>query len=87
MRYTVAADTINDAIAKYAKIVNDTTGATISANSIKNKEPMYIDVDGQSCQIGFVFTASTKIYDYDKLPKGSKQYIDLWATITVSAFD
>ena len=57
----------------------------ISANAIKNRDPMFCDFkDGSTKQVGYVITASTD-FETDNY-KWSKQYIDLWVTIKEIAF-
>jgi len=57
----------------------------ISANAIKNRNPMFCDFkDGSTKQVGYVITASTD-FQTDNY-KWSKQFIDLWVTIKEVSF-
>ena len=57
---------------------------TISDTALKRKSPMCVDTAEGSKQVGYVITGQA---DFDNNGRGwVKQYIDLWVTITQSAF-
>jgi hypothetical protein len=74
------ANDLEDAIRKYADIVNDKYGISVSANAIRTRQPMYNELrDGSSYQSGYVITGKTS-FDNDR--KGwVERYIDLWIDI------
>lgn len=77
---TVKAENVKEAIKQYAEIVNEKSGAEISGNALKNKQPIYRDQeDGTPRQVGYVITGST-LFQRDN-GSWSNQYIDLWVTI------
>lgn len=77
--YRIVADSVVDALGKFAQLVDDNQCITISKNGIKNRQPMYIDTPNGVKQVGYVLTASTDLQDnnYHLV----KQYIDLWVEI------
>ena len=83
-RKTIEAKNLSEALKKYQDEVMNKDYITISDTALKRKSPMFVDVPGGSKQIGYVITGST---DFDNNGRGwVKQYIDLWVTITQSAF-
>ena len=83
-RKTIEAKNLSEALKKYQDAVMNKDHVTISDTALKRKSPMFVDVPGRSKQIGYVITGST---DFDNNERGwVKQYIDLWVTITQSAF-
>ena len=83
-RKTIEAKNLSEALKKYQDEVTNKDYITISDTALKRKSPMFVDVPGRSKQIGYVITGST---DFDNNGRGwVKQYIDLWVTITQSAF-
>lgn len=76
----IEAKDVNDALKKYKNIVEERFGVTISENALKNKEPMFVDVDGEAKQNGYVITASTNFEDRSANAY-SRQYIELWVEI------
>lgn len=75
----IKADTVEEALKIYQERVDDEHGVCISNNALKTKEPMYIDVDDEAKQVGYVITASTE-FGTDR-GYWSSQYIDLWVRI------
>ena len=76
----ITADSTDEALDIYVKLVERNDYTTITKNAIKNKEAMYIDNEnGEAEQCGYVITASQDFQDDDG--KLSRQYIDLWITI------
>lgn len=74
----INADSLKEALTKYQKLAEE-NGITISNSALKTAEPMYVDSDGETKQVGLVITASTDFYDsYNSC---SKQYIELWTEI------
>ncbi|GAA0082917.1 hypothetical protein [Clostridium sp. CTA-6] len=51
----------------------------ITKNALKNKKPMYRDIDNKSVQVGYVITASTELENSER--KWVKKYIELWIEI------
>lgn len=76
----IQAKSLDDALKRYQKITDDKHSVVISDNALKTKEPMYIDICGETRQVGYVITASTEFFD-DKSNKYSKQYIELWVEV------
>ena len=76
----VEAGSINEALEKYAEIVDEKYCIGISKNALKTRRPMYIDTkDGRTIQTGYVITGST---EFQKNGGGySTQFIDLWVEI------
>lgn len=76
----VKTNSLNEAIKNYAEYLRDKYGIVLSQNAIRNKEPMFRDrKDGESKQVGFVFTGKTTFYD--DYGKSSRQFIELWTDI------
>lgn len=74
----INAVSLKEALTKYQKRAEE-NGITISNSALKTAEPMYVDSDGETKQVGLVITASTDFYDsYNSC---SKQYIELWTEI------
>lgn len=71
------ADSLKEALTKYQKRAEE-NGITISNSALKTAEPMYVDSDGETKQVGLVITAST---DFSNSCTYSKQYIELWTEI------
>lgn len=83
---TVEAVNTDDALEKYATIVNNDYYVTISRTALKTKAPMFIDAKSGAKQTGFVLTASCIFSDYqDRIKPDTKQFIDLWVDITKTA--
>lgn len=74
----INADNLKEALTKYQKRAKE-NGITISNSALKTAEPMYVDSDGETKQVGLVITASTDFYDSYNVC--DKQYIELWAEI------
>ena len=91
LRKTIEADNRYEALTKWAEWVNQTSSIAISRNALRNKRPMYIDTSNGPQQVGYVITGYT---DFDvTAPERnggcyteSRQYIDLWVTVTKCAF-
>lgn len=79
---TVSAETVEQAIKEYQKIVNDKYYIAISDNAIKNKNNMYVDTTDGAIQTGYVITAKCNFEDIDNY-KTIQQYIDLWINISI----
>lgn len=73
----INADSLKEALTKYQKRAEE-NGITISNSALKTAEPMYVDSDGETKQVGLVITAST---DFSNSCTYSKQYIELWTEI------
>lgn len=71
------AVSLKEALTKYQKLAEE-NGITISNSALKTAEPMYVDSDGETKQVGLVITASTNFSDSCTY---SKQYIELWTEI------
>lgn len=83
-RKTIEAKNLSEALKKYQDEVMNKDYITISNTALKRKSPMFIDTDEGSRQVGYVITGQT---EFDNNGRGwVKQYIDLWVTITQSAF-
>ena len=76
----IEADTLKQALKKYRDLVHEKEYIFISDNAIKCKNPMYIDRENGSLQVGYVITGKCNFEDLDNY-KWSSQYIDLWVTI------
>lgn len=75
----ITAANLREALEQYRETVENKHYISISANAIKNKNPMYIDTpDGEPKQVGYVITGKT---DFESNYKWVTQYIDLWVTI------
>ena len=83
-RKTIEAKNLSEALKKYQDEVTNKDYITISDTALKRKSPMFVDTAEGSKQVGYVITGQT---DFDNNGRGwVKQYIDLWVTITQSAF-
>ena len=83
-RKTIVAKNLSEALKKYQDEVTNKSYITISDTALKRKSPMYVDTVEGSKQVGYVITGAM---DFDNNGRGwVKQYIDLWVTITQSAF-
>ena len=83
-RKTIEVKNLSEALKKYQDEVTNKDYITISDTALKRKSPMFIDTVEGAKQVGYVITGST---DFDDDGRGwVKQYIDLWVTITQSAF-
>ncbi len=78
----IEAESVDDAILIYKEHCNDKHGVNISANAIKNKEPIYTDTETGAEQCGYILTAKTDFCD-DNNYKWTAQYIDLWVNISI----
>ena len=79
----IIADDIKSALAEYKKFVKDKHDIDISANAIKTRTPMYIDLKtGGSKQIGYVLKAKAEFeHCKDGYIKWIPEYIELWIEI------
>jgi hypothetical protein len=77
---TIESENITEGLKKYAELVEKKHYISVSSNALKTKSPMYIDVNGKACQVGYVITGSMD-FDNEITNKWSKQYIDLWVTV------
>lgn len=71
----IEADNVLSAVKKYRENVEENYYIGISDNAIKTKEPMYIDVENEPVQCGYIITA------YTYFDNNVKQFIDLWVEI------
>ena len=77
---TIEAATLKEALQLYRERVKEQC-INISDSALRNKSPMYIDRENaEPIQTGYVITATT---DFENHYKWTKQYIDLWITISV----
>lgn len=76
----ILANNINEAISKYRDLILEKHYVNISDNALKHKNPMFIDRNDETKQVGYVFTAKTDFEDRDNY-KYTSQYIELWVTI------
>ena len=79
-RIAFTGENLKEALEKYIDRVNEARIVTISKNAMKNKSPMYIDVDGEAVQKGYVITAKTYIEDRSE-NISCYQYCELWVEI------
>lgn len=78
---SIEADNIESALKQWKDYAEKTGYVTITQNAMRRKIAMYYDgPNGEPVQCGYVITAST---DFDTGSGWSKQYIDLWVSITV----
>ena len=83
-RKTIEAKSLSEALKKYQDEVTNKDYIEISDTALKRKSPMFVDTVEGTKQVGYVITGST---DFDNNGRGwVKQYIDLWVTMTQSAF-
>ena len=76
----IHAESLKAALMQYAVDVTNNDYITISANAIKNRNPMYIDTkEGTPRQIGYVITGKTE-FQRDN-GTWTTQFIDLWISI------
>lgn len=75
----IVADSVIEALEKYAAIVETQHCVRISKNALKNRNPMFREFPNRDVQIGYVLTAST---DFQK-DDGSwvTHSINLWVEI------
>lgn len=79
-RRKISAETIVEACKKYAKEAA-TAGVEISKTQQKRPEKIYVDdKDGNAHQCGYLFKATTDIYDEERR-KWTKCRAEIWATI------
>lgn len=71
----IYGNNITDALETFREYVNAKYAVTISENAIKNKQAMYVDVDGTAKQLGYVITGKTTIVN------GVMLSINLWIEI------
>ena len=74
----INAGSLNEALKKYADIVQDKFYINISKSAIKNRAGMYCDTANGTIQTGYVITGST---DFENNYKWIKQYINLWIEV------
>ncbi len=75
----IEADSLNEALHKFAEMVKDDCYIDISKNAIKNRKPMYIDTKDGTKQCGYVITGKTDFQNEND--KWVSQYIDIWTEI------
>ena len=79
-RKKIAAATLAEACEKYAKEA-DAAGVEISKTQQKRPEKIYIDdKDGNAQQCGYLFKATTDIYDEER-GKWTNCRAEIWATV------
>ena len=77
----IGAPCLEKALEKYAEIVNEHFGVSVSKNALLNKLPMYVNtVDGEEKQVGYVITGQTEFRNDEKYC-WTKQYVDLWVEV------
>ena len=76
---SILAENLKEAMGKYRKLVEENDYVAISDNAMKNKNPMYIDTEDGTKQIGYVITGKTDFQD--DFGRWTEQYIDLWVSI------
>lgn len=76
----ITADSLREALAKYADSARENDYITISANALRSKSAMYVDTkEGTPRQVGYVITASTEMQRDDGT--WTTQYIYLWISV------
>ena len=79
-RKKIAAATLAEACETYAKEAAE-DGVEISKTQQKRPEKIYIDdIDGNAQQCGYLFKATTDIYDEERR-KRTKCRAEIWATV------
>ena len=76
---TIEADSLKEALAIYANMVEEKHYIKISPSALKNKKAMYIDTKEGAKQVGYVITAKAdfEMSNY----RWVEQYIDLWVNV------
>lgn len=77
----VNANDLNDAIEKFAEVLDSDYDLSISRTALKKPQKMYCDTDKGAKQVGYVFKASTDV-DFDH--RWVKKYADIWTEIMVT---
>lgn len=78
----ITADSLKDALKKYAEKAEKDHYISVSETALKNKSAMYIDSKGgESKQVGYVITGKTG-FDNDHGQYIDK-YIDLWIDVNI----
>ncbi len=77
----IKADSLTEALITYKWVVEDRSLITISKTALNNKEPVYIDTEQGSKQVGYCITAC-HIFERDD-GSFARQYIDLWLNICI----
>lgn len=77
----IEADNLREALSAYAEEASSRHYITISANAIRNRQPMYIDTPEDSRQVGYVITGKTRMPREDGT--WTTQYIDLWIMVDI----
>lgn len=80
----IKAASVEAALLQYSMDIQNAEGVSISKNAIKNKTPMYLDIESGSVQVGWVITAS--VYIENSVGAWKKQYIDLWIQVEETNF-
>lgn len=77
----ITAENVTEALQEYQKRLADEDYITVSDNAIKNKQPMFKDINHNTPQqIGYVLTGKTDFFDENNY-KYVNQYIELWIEI------
>jgi len=76
----IEAATIEEAILKYKNVIEEEYYIPISINALKNKNPIYRDLKGETVQVGFIITGKTSYFDNNN--KEIHKYIDIWLEIS-----
>lgn len=75
----IEADTIDAALERFRAPVEEKHYIFISNNAMKNKNPIYMDIENGEKQTGFVITGKT--YFQTDSGRWVSNYIDLWVDI------
>lgn len=77
----IDADSVDDALIKYQRRMENQYGITITKSGLRRKQPMYKGYkNGEPKQVGWVLTGKTTFRD-DVNNCWSDQYIDCWVEI------
>lgn len=76
---TIEADSLKEALAIYANMVEEKHYIKISPSALKNKKAMYIDTKEGAKQVGYVITAKAEFETSNY--RWVEQYIDLWVNV------
>ena len=77
----IDAESLAEALNEYAWSVSSKDYIEISANAIRTRRPMYIDMPEGPRQVGYVITGKTEMQREDGT--WSTQYIDLWINVDI----
>ena len=77
----IDAESLAEALNEYAWSVSSHDYIDISANAIRTRQPMYIDMPEGPKQVGYVITGKTEMQRDDGT--WTTQYIDLWISVDI----